>query len=771
MNKDKKVSFRATIAKCICDYPSFKIYAADIDKGKYPAIRCNKYGNVSLIGDLQGLSTGVEYEIVATEQHSKYGIGYNVLSIRRDVPITLDSTRAFLREVLTLNQADELLKHYPDIIQRVRENRLDDIDLNKLYGIKEKTFEKIKEKIIENFCLFDLIALFDGAISTTIMRKLYEKYPSIETIKHHLRIEPYKCLCDLARVGFKTADSILLSMEAAGREAVKNGKEPSIQFNSDLKTSIERCQACIYYLLSQNEGEGHTKMSVADLKAACQNLTPACAKHFFDALNDPEFYFCPDANEASLKNTFNTEQYIAQTIISGLAAQNTVWDYDVEAYRMVDGIALSDEQLSCAKNVCKYTVSILNGAAGTGKSFSTQAIINLLEANQKTYRLFSPTGKAAKVLTNYTKRHASTIHRGLGWNPGDGEWTFCESNKLDADIVIVDEFSMVDIWLFQRLLKAIDFNRTKLLLIGDNAQLPSVSCGNLLHDFMETRLIPSVTLKTVFRYSEGGLMKVATDVRFRKPYLNSGMRSKATVFGNNKDYTFVDVPAQSMQQTIVQLYRKLLSLGNSMENIQVLTAKNGGECGTIDLNNEIQRIANPNYSKTACFSHGESVFFEGDLVIQKANNYKAMVDPDHYSPAERLLADEYPNKEITAFIANGETGIIRSICASYAIIEFDNVFVRYSQSDFDNLSLGYAITLHKSQGSSIDNVILCTPKSHFFMLNSNLIYVGLTRMRKTCFHLGELDTINKAVLKKENLTRHTFMQRLLKSEVEKKRMQ
>lgn len=759
------VTFRATIAKCVFDQPSFKVYAADIDKGKYPAIRCNKYGNVSLIGDLQGLSIGVEYEITASEQRGKYGVNYKVINIRRDIPTTTENVRTFLHEIITTRQADELLKHYPDIIQRVREDRLEDIDLNKLHGIKEYTFNIIKDKIVENFCMFDLVALFGGQLSITVIKKLHEKYPSVETVKYHLRTEPYKSLCSLARVGFKTADTILLGMENTSQEDIKNGKEPVIRFNSNLRTSIERCQACLSYLLAQNETEGHTKMAASDLRAACIKLTPACAHHFYDALKDDEIYFNQDTNEVALQSTFQTEQYIAQEIISGLASKKNIWDYDVEKYRVIDGISLSDEQISVAKNVCKYAVNILNGAAGTGKSFSTQAIINMLEDNQKSYCLFSPTGKAAKVLANYTKRPASTIHRGLGWSP-NGKWIFNEENKLNVDIVIVDEFSMVDIWLFKNLLCAIDFNNTKLLLIGDNAQLPSVSCGNLLHDFMETRMIPSVTLKKVFRYSDGGLMKVATDVRFCQPYLNGSMKNKATVFGNNRDYTFVDVPEHAMQKNVIALYRKLLDMGNSIENIQVLTAKNKGECGAIALNNEIQRIANPNYSKTAWIKQGDTIFFEGDLVIQKANNYRAIIDKDHYTPEEKKEYKE-THQPLTAFVANGETGIIHQITSSDALIEFDGIFVRYTQSDFESISLGYAITIHKSQGSSIDNVILCTPHSHFFMLNSNLIYVGLTRMRKTCYHLGTLDTINKAVYKKENLVRHTFMQRLLKSQVDR----
>ena len=158
---------------------------------------------------------------------------------------------------------------------------------------------------------------------------------------------------------------------------------------------------------------------------------------------------------------------------------------------------------------------------------------------------------------------------------------------------------MTDIFLFKRVLDAVDFNRTKLLLIGDNAQLPSVSCGNLLHDFMQTNIIPTVTLTKVFRYGEGGLMKVATDVRFCKEYL-TGINNQFTWCGTNKDYAFVNVGSDIMVKNAVALYKKLLSQGYKVEDIQLLTSYKKGDVGTVVINNAIQKVANPNYGSTEC---------------------------------------------------------------------------------------------------------------------------------------------------------------------------
>lgn len=755
--KEKAYTFLGNVIRCVHDSVDFKIYALSVDKEKYPDIKHNKYGGVTILGELHDLTLGVEYEVTAIEQlSSKYGASYKVTHINRDIPRSEEDMYDFLSEILTDNQAKTLWSVYPDIVQRVKENRLDDIDLNKLKGIKEYTFEKIKKKIVENFCLIDLVTEFHNFLSINMIKKIYSKYPSIETLKRKLKENPYPCLCSLAGVGFKTADSILLDIEKVSKENVANNKKPVIDFEVDLKSSLQRCLSCMIYILQENESEGHTKMNLIELRKECERLVPECLHHFAEALKSDEIYYNKNTMDAALKKTYETENKIAKTVYKNWANCKNIWQYDISKYKFVDGVTLSDEQIKTLENVCKYAISILNGAAGCGKSYSTQAIINMLKDHNHSFKLFSPTGKAAKILSAYTREKASTIHRGLGYTPPDG-WLFNKDNKLKCDIVIIDEFSMVDIYLFNKVIDAIDFDTTKLLLIGDNAQLPSVSCGNLLHDFIESKLIPTVTLTKVFRYGEGGLMKVATDVRSGQTYLTKSMKSKATAFGENKDYVFFDVASEDIPGKAVKLYQQLLSMGNTIENIQVLTAKNVGDCGAIALNNAIQKIANHNYGSEINMTVGGVTYYKGDLVIQKANNYDAEIDNGDVFKESIDIGI----KPQTAFIANGENGIITEIYNAYMVINFDGICVKYYREDLKNIGLGYSISIHKSQGGSFDNVILCTPQSHVFMLNSNILYVGLTRMRKKCYHLGALSTINQAVKKRQNLTRHTFMQELL----------
>lgn len=749
-NKEQ-ITFKGTIVRDVYTSERFSVYAMDVDRDKYPYAKLNQYHNVSICGELPALTNGIEYEVVATEDMGKYGVSYRVVSIRRDEPLTKQGVRSFLEEIISPNLAYTLSEAYPDIIERVKNGRLDDIDLSKMYGIGEKNFERIVKAITENFYLSDLAAEFGGILTMKMLRRIYNTYHSVDMLKDKLLKAPYSTLTRVSGVGFKTADDKIIAMQDEG----------VLNFGFDIKTSVDRCLSCVTYLLGQNEDEGHTKMNLVELRKQVNDMTPTCVDRFVEAISDDSIYYNKERLEVALQKTHDMEEDIAKTIFKNLYNDNT-WECGVEKYRNVGEFNLSDEQLSVVDNVCKHTISILNGSAGSGKSASTQAIINMLEDQSKTYILLAPTGKAAKVLADFTKRQASTVHRGLGYNP-DGGWAFNANHKLMVDIVIVDEVSMVDVWLFWHLIDAIDFSRTKLLMIGDNSQLPSVGCGNLLHDFMESNLIPTVTLTKIFRYGEGGLMRVATDVRMGKSYLNNAMKGTATSFGVNRDYTFVDIPSEKIPQSAVTMYKRLLDNGNSINDIQVITAKNVGLYGTVKLNAMLQKVANPNYGSNNFFKYGDALYFVGDLVVECTNNYNAPLSPDYMSPEELAAAemadkDEWP----TAFVANGETGTIKEIGRNMVDIDFDGIVVRYDREMMNLVKLGYAITCHKSQGSSINNVILLTPQADIFMLNSNLLYVGCTRARSKCIHLGSVDTVNKVIRKKANLTRHTFMQQMLK---------
>ena len=210
---DKVLKFKGKIIRKVYANEDYRVYGVEIDKASYPELKLNRYGNITIVGDIGDLTFNVDYNITAKEENTKNGISYRVLNITRKKPTTIEDSFTFLSEVITEKQAKTLLDVYPNIIQKVINNDLDDIDFNKTKGIKEKTFEKIKDKIIDNICLAELVTEFKGYLSLPIIRKIYSKYPSVQSLKSKLKSNPYKCLCGLGGVGFKTADGILLEIE------------------------------------------------------------------------------------------------------------------------------------------------------------------------------------------------------------------------------------------------------------------------------------------------------------------------------------------------------------------------------------------------------------------------------------------------------------------------------------------------------------------------------------------------------------------------------
>ena len=733
--------FKGKVVKPIYKSDSFSVYALDVDKTSYPDIKQNKYKNVGICGELQDLIADVEYEIEATEQDTKYGTSYRVIKIKRDEPTTKEETYSFLREILTANQAETIINNYPNIITIVKENRTNEIDVSKLKGIGNKSLEKIKNKIVENFYLMDLVTEFGGILSLSMLRKIYERYSSVELLKKKLKTEPYSSLTRVSGIGFKKADAIVLQLQ----------KENVIDFGYDVRTSADRCLSCMLYLLEENENSGHTLMNLQDLRSQCLKLTPECVDHFVEAIKDDNIYYTKETMCVALKRTYEDEKYIASSIKYGLSV-NRKWDYDWKQYQNKGEYNLSDEQIELLHSVCDNNVVILTGGAGMGKSASTKMLIQMLEDNDKTFMLAAPTGKSAKVLKDFSKTDAKTIHRALAFNPKTG-WGYNKDCKIDCDVFLIDELSMVSVELMTHVIDAIDFNKTKLVMIGDPNQLPSVSAGNVLHDFLASRIIPVVRLTKVFRYGSGGILTAATDIINGNKYIPDN-NSKVISLGDDGGYTFIKSDDNSIINEAVALYKKLITVGMNgyvykPEEIAVLTAYNKGDYGATILNNYLQRIANKNYGSELCCKHGETTYYLGDIVMQRANNYEMQV---------------YEEEE-EAFVANGECSKISLIDKNFIVSDFDDIRIRYNREDLSDLALSYSYTIHRSQGSTIKVVIVISPRSHIYMNTMNLLYVAVTRASDKCFHFGLPSTINMAIKKKENFNRKTFMRTMLCGEI------
>ena len=736
------MNFKCTPERLVYNSDEYKIYGCSVNSFEYPDIQVSKYGTATIKGNVQELNLGVEYTVKAKEISDKYGVGYEVINIKREKPTTLAATRNFLYEILTPNQTDTLLEAYPDIVDRIMNNRLDDIDLNKTKGIKDYTFNVIKQKVIENFKLADLVEEFRGLFSLSIIKKLYDKYPSVEKIKEVIRTEPYECLCRLSGIGFKTADGMLLALEKESKQCKESGKNPILFFGFDLKPSYQRAKACVDYILNENETNGNTYVKVGDLKKQFEILVPEAIANLPVILKgDNDVIFDRESLSVCKKETYETEKYIAEKIKEGLSI-NTKWDCDCSQFRRLEGFDLTPDQCKTSEYMCIYNIVMLVGYGGAGKSSSTQAFVNLLKHYNKSFLLLAPTGRAAKVLAGFTGENAMTIHRGLGYMPPN-DWSFNSEHPLPYDVVIVDEFSMVDIFLFKHLLEAIDFNRTKLLIIGDDAQIPSVGAGNVLYDLLCYKKIPTITLDKVFRYGKGGLSTVATDARTQTEYLDKNKKGMQ-VFGEDQSYIFMPLQQDGIVDYTVKLYKTLLTKGYSVEDIAVLSCYNVGDYGVIELNKRLQEAVNPNPDAKIVF--GDSEFRLNDIVMNYANDYKAV-----------LYNEEFLDDKNTTFIANGESGMVDKIGHNSMVSNYDGTLIYYDKGKLKNIRLAYAITTHKSQGGQFKVVILITPRSHTFMLNSNLLYVGISRAKEKCYHLGEIKTVNNALKKKENFDRKTLL--------------
>lgn len=752
--KDKKiVKFKCIPYRCTFDNKKdFKIYACDDIYSKEYKIKKNSYGNYTISGNLHDLGIGIEYEVEAIEKYNPtYKYSYEIVSINRDIPTDEHSTRLFLNEILTSSQADVLMKVYPDIVDRVIKNKLSDIDLSKTKGIKEYTFGVIKRKIMENFILSKMFKEFDGLISFDVLKRLSDKYPSAQKIKEELSKNPYKCLCSLSRIAFKTADSILLEIEKESQKLKSKGLEPKLNFGENLISSEMRMHACIMYLLKENENNGNTRMSLKKLKSECVKMTPKCINHFtYSIKNSDDLKISKDGYISSL-SIYEKEAYICSKILNGIDIKNE-WNFEIEKYKKDSNSELTDEQFGLLEDFRKNNIHILSGFGGTGKSYTVGKLIQMLDDNHKSYTLCSPTGRASKVLSKYTGRNASTVHRMLMYNPKEG-WGLNYKNKIYEDVVIMDEASMSDTELFYRLVDAIDFSRTKLLIVGDPAQLPSVGCGNVLHDLINSEIVPVTQLTKVFRYGIGGLSTIATDIRNMKDYIPKNI-SKPMIFGKDKGFTFIPSAKQNVIKNCISVYKKLLDKGYTPEDIMVLSAFNKGDYGTVKLNKYLQNIANSKNINKNNIKIGDNVFYLEDLIIQKKNNYKAELFTNYEKREEN-----YPK----TFIPNGDIGVINEIYKNnQSKIKFDND-TRYFRDDFQDVKLAYSISIHSSQGGQAKIVILLSPSSHQIMLSSNLLYVGVTRAEEKCIQIGEPQACLKAIKKKENFKRITNMSELIKN--------
>ncbi len=605
------------------------------------------------------------------------------------------------------------------IVQRFGTETIDIIEteIERLYevpNIGRKRVAKIREswekqKDIKNVMLF----LQGYGVSTAYAAKIYREYgkESIDKVREN----PYRLADDIWGIGFKTADGI----------AAKMGYE---------KEDPRRCRSGILYTLGQLSDEGHVYAGEEQLVKTAGQLLEAGETAIRDTLAGmlqaedlildkdaiylPPFYHAECGTSRRLRDLAEST---GRSLFDGL--------FDPSSLTAETGIEYDEVQLAAIRQAVTSKVMVLTGGPGTGKTTTTQGIIAALKKAGLRVLLAAPTGRAAKRMSEATGMEAKTIHRLLEYNPQDG-YKRNDENPLEGDALIVDECSMIDILLMNNLLKAVPVGM-RLVFVGDIDQLPSVGAGNVLRDVIDSQRIPVVRLVRIFRQAQKSRIVMNAHT------INQG-RFPDTSNGRDTDFFFMreDDPERAAE-TIVRLVKERLprAYRESPDRIQVLTPMQRGVVGAANLNLLLQQALNPSGPS---LNRGGYTYRQGDRVMQQRNNY----DKD---------------------VFNGDLGYIREVDTEERTlkVDFDGKWVEYDVTELDELTLAYATTIHKAQGSEYPIVVMPVLMTHFVMLQRNLIYTGITRAKKICVLIGAMKALAYAVRNVSVLKRNTSLRERL----------
>lgn len=590
-------------------------------------------------------------------------------------------------------------------------------DIERLYevpGIGRKRVEKIaesweKQKDIKNVMLF----LQGYGVSTAYAAKIYRQYgkESIDTVKTN----PYKLADDIWGIGFKTADTI----------ASKMGYE---------KNDLRRLKSGVTYTLSHMAEEGNVYAEEEQLVKSAIELLDADETPVRQAISEmlqsedliadaeaiymPPFYYA----EVGTANRLNKLMDCVEGSLFNIIP-------DISVISKQTGVEYDEVQAEAIREAVSSKVMVLTGGPGTGKTTTTQGIIAALKAMDLRILLAAPTGRAAKRMSEATGMEAKTIHRLLEYNPKDG-YKRNDDNPLEGDALIVDECSMIDLLLMNNLMKAIPAGM-RLVLVGDIDQLPSVGAGNVLRDIIDSKRIPVIRLTRIFRQAQESRIVMSAHA------INKGVFPD-TSNGKHTDFFFIqqEDPEQAVE-TIVKLVKERLpnAYKRPTSDIQVLTPMQRGVVGAANLNMALQTVLNP--GQVSLNRSGYS-FRQGDRVMQLRNNY---------------------DKEVF----NGDLGYIERVDMEdrTLFVCFDGRTVEYDVSELDELTLAYATTIHKSQGSEYPIVVMPVLMTHYVMLQRNLIYTGITRAKKICVLVGTKKALSFAIRNMLVLKRNTKLKERL----------
>lgn len=658
-------------------------------------------------------------------QHKKYGRQMAASAWKRLIPDTADGIERFLASGAVKGIGPSLARRIVSAFgsQTMAVLEKEPKRLLEIEGIGAKKLAVITESFYEEMQVNDLaLDLETHGVSGRYAARLVQKYG--EEALYVLTEEPYRMIAEIDGIGFKTADQIALAY----------GMDPQ---------SPERLAAGLTYVLQDMTQNGHVCIPDRELVYRASLILRAEQLMLRDVLTEALAMgqLCADdyggETYVYTLQAYEEERGVAERIREMAAYTPPKPRRHVELFldRWQEScqFQLAEGQREAVSQSLQSGMLVITGGPGTGKTTVVQAIIRLAEQEGLRIVLCAPTGRAAKRLAETTERKAKTIHRLLvpeGFAGGRQVFEYNETKQLPADLVIVDEVSMLDMEMLYHLLQALS-PRCRCILVGDADQLPSVGAGAVLHDIIQSEILPVVRLQTIFRQKEGG--RIVTNAHL----INGG---RLPVVNEDEEFRFVEIEREEQGADVIcRLYAAETAEAGDKFAVQVLSPMYKNPCGVDNLNAVIQSAVNGPQKGKGEHKAGKVTFRTGDKVMQKQNNYDKGV-------------------------FNGDIGEIFAVQDDIVYVRYPEQDIKYEGQEIDEITLAYAITVHKSQGSEYHTVIMTLVNSHGIMLQRNLLYTAVTRAKGKVILVGTKAALRTAVQNVRTSRRFTLLAQRLREE-------
>ncbi|MBS4893716.1 MAG: AAA family ATPase [Veillonella parvula] len=748
--EEKIIKFDGSLNRVF--FPKGKV---SVSSGEFAIFSMNKVRDiegcnidyVKLKGIVPSLKQDVLYTITAklAEQNSTYGDTYEVIFMNRRVDLSdKEKQKEFLKTIVSPTIVERLFDKYENVIDILETKNVE--KLVEIKGVKTKTALKII-KIYDESKDYSVIfnELCGLNLTQKMIKRLVDHYKSAETVKDIIKKEPYR-LIEIDGIAFKTADEI----------AKKVGMS---------KTSPKRIEACLIDVF-KTEGEmGKSYLIKNDLLNNVSSTLSIEKELTEEVLNNliekRRVYTNKTGRFVGLMKYYNLEKRIYEELIRLINAESKVvandWNKRVKLAEEKQGFKFNEDQMDAIKISTETNVFALTGISGAGKSAATKGICEVF----KNYSIVGGalSGIAGMRLKEATElENAGTIHRMLGYQ---GEFTYTKNNPLDADVVIIDESTMVNLTIFLSVLEAIP-DGAKVILLGDCEQIPPIGSGQVYADILQSGVIPSIKLLKPNRQSaKSGILEVARNVIVQNQLFKTTFEG-VLIYGELEDMVVKVYKEKDISKHVIDSFMELYKSGEDIMDIQIISPmKQRGECCTYNLNSQIQKLLNPVNIQSDEFiineidkKNGKIYYMKvGDKVINKKNNYSA-----------KLLEDG----QITA-VFNGSVGIIKEIDIKEEICVIDFVGIGeviIEKGNWSDIELAYASTAHSTQGMTVKNAITVLESAAYMLLNSNLLYTAITRAKKKSILIGQNGAIRKAISNKESNNKLTYLDKFLRKVIE-----